>query len=340
MSSMISDPADPTASLPDARARDAVRWAVSCAGGGPFATAVASADASFRRYFRISSASGTWIVMDAPPEHEDNDAFVHVAGLMRDAGLRVPEIHAADLDRGFLLISDLGTRTYLQAMNEDNAADYFGRAGEALICWQGATRPGTLPEYDRALLLRETGLFAEWFLGRHLGVILTDDERAALNAVEDLLADRALAQGRVYVHRDYMPRNLMDGADAPGIIDFQDAVIGPVSYDAVSLYRDAFASWPPGLVADGLGRLHERACAAGLPVPAARGDFLADCDWMGLQRHLKVLGIFARLTLRDGKPRYLADTPRFIDYVMQVVPRYPELAPLRAIFERHVLSRA
>lgn len=331
---------DPCARLPDARAVAAVRWAAAQGRGVLETAASASADASFRRYFRIHLDGRSYIVMDAPPEQEDSRPFIKIALLMSEAGLRVPEVHAADLGQGFLLLSDLGTRTYLEVMDAGNAAEYFGRARAALLRWQLATRPGVLPDYSEALLLRETGLFAEWYLGRHLGATLEADEAAALAEVERRLAARALAQPQVFVHRDFMPRNLMDGDEQAGVLDFQDAVLGPVSYDVISLYRDAFASWPADLVHDELGRYHDAARAAGIPVPERREDFLADCDWMGLQRHLKVLGIFARLSLRDGKPKYLADTPRFVDYVMQVAPRYPELQPLAALMERHVLPRA
>lgn len=342
---MTSDPLEQISEqiseqLPDQRAADAVRWAAAQRGGTLGWAAPASTDASFRRYFRMRLGGISYIVMDAPPEQEDSRPFIQVAELMREAGLRVPAIHAADLGRGFLLLSDLGRQTYLERMDADNAADYFARAQAALLRWQAASRPGVLPEYDATLLQRETGLFANWYLERHLAVSLSAGERAALEAVEARLTERALAQARVFVHRDFMPRNLMDGdGDEAGVLDFQDAVYGPVSYDIISLYRDAFASWPEVLVREGLTRYHEQARAAGIPVPVSREDFLADCDWMGLQRHLKVLGIFARLTLRDGKPKYLADTPRFIDYVMQVAPRYPELQPLAELMQRHVLPR-
>ena len=332
-------PDAPVAQLPDARSIAAVRWAAAQGRGVLEAAAPASADASFRRYFRIYLDGCSYIVMDAPPEQEDSRPFIKIALLMREAGLRVPEVHAADLGQGFLLLGDLGTRTYLEVMNAGNAGAYFGRARAALLRWQAATRPGALPDYSEALLRRESGLFAEWYLGRHLSVTLEAEEAAALAEVERLLARRALAQPQVFVHRDFMPRNLMDGDEQAGVLDFQDAVLGPVSYDAISLYRDAFASWPAELVEEELARYHEQARAAGIPVPEARADFFADCDWMGLQRHLKVLGIFARLGLRDGKRKYLEDTPRFVDYVMQVAPRYRELQPLAALMARRVLPR-
>jgi len=322
--------------LPDERARAAIAWAAERMDAPLTAAAPASADASFRRYFRIHTAAGSRIVMDAPPAYEDSTPFLRVAELMQQAGLRVPVVYAADLEQGFLLLSDLGTRTFLDVMTADNATHYFSLAQDALLKWQEASRDGVLPPYSAALLERELALFNEWYLARHLQVSLSAAEHEALNRVQRALVERALAQGQVFVHRDYMPRNLMDGETA-GVIDFQDAVFGPISYDAISLYRDAFASWPEERVQEGLAQYHSVACARGLSVPAARAEFLTDCDWMGLQRHLKVLGIFARLTLRDGKPKYLADTPRFVHYVMAVAAHHPTLRPLADIMERHVL---
>lgn len=322
--------------LPDTRARAAVAWAAQRMDAPLTAAAPASADASFRRYFRIHTAADSRIVMDAPPAYEDSTAFLRVAELMQQAGLRVPTVFAADLEQGFLLLSDLGTRTFLDVMTADNAAHYFGLAQAALLTWQQASRSDVLPAYSAALLQRELALFNEWYLGRHLQVSLSTTEHEGLNGVQQALVDRALAQGQVYVHRDFMPRNLMDGA-AAGVIDFQDAVFGPISYDAISLYRDAFVSWPEEVVREGLARYHAAARRCALPVPEAREDFVKDCDWMGLQRHLKVLGIFARLTLRDGKPKYLADTPRFVHYAMTVAGHDPALRPLADILERHVL---
>ncbi|MDR3415956.1 MAG: phosphotransferase [Nevskia sp.] len=331
MSDSDSFSADPRA----AQARD---WACRVLGLGRAEFAPASADASFRRYFRLCAEGRSWIVMDAPPAHEDCRPFVHVAGLMRAAGVHVPDVLAQDLEAGFLLLSDLGTQTFLEVIGESNAKDLFGAAIDALVAWQGASRPGMLPEYDEALLRRELKLFPDWYLGRHLGVSLVAAEHEALESVFRRLVESALEQPRVYVHRDYMPRNLMLSQPNPGVLDFQDAVFGPIAYDPICLFKDAFLSWPAPLVAWGLRRYHERAGRAGLPVPEWE-RFRSDCDWIGLQRHLKVLGIFARLTHRDGKPKYVADTPRFVRYVMDVAPRYPKLAPLGTLFERHVLPR-
>ncbi|MBV8062767.1 MAG: phosphotransferase [Nevskia sp.] len=322
----------------DTRAAQAYRWACGVLSLSQAGFAPASADASFRRYFRIHDRARSWIVMDAPPAKEDCRPFLHVDALMHQAGLHVPQILGQDLEAGFLLLSDLGTQTMLQAIEPGNADALFRDAIDALIVWQRASRPGELPPYDEALLRRELNLFPEWYLGRHLGLALDAAEQAALAGQFQLLIDAALAQPQVYVHRDYMPRNLMLSTPNPGVLDFQDAVHGPLAYDPICLFKDAFVSWPAARVEWGLHTYHERATAAGLPVPPW-AQFRRDCDWIGLHRHLKVIGIFARLTHRDGKPRYLADTPRFVRYVMEVLPAYPELAPLRGLFEKHVLTR-
>jgi aminoglycoside/choline kinase family phosphotransferase len=337
-----------TASPPpaDPRADQARVWACAALALPDATFAPASADASFRRYFRLGYGGRSWIVMDAPPQHEDCRPFVRIAALLSEAGVHVPAVLAQDLEQGFLLLDDLGTQTFLDVIRElpPGAASearidaLFEAAIGALVTWQRASRPGVLPLYDEALLRRELNLFPEWYLGRHLGLSLEDADAAALEGVFRALIDAALAQPRVYVHRDYMPRNLMLSQPNPGVLDFQDAVHGPLAYDAVSLFRDAFWSWPAARVEWGLRRYHATATAAGLPVPEW-GRFKRDCDWIGLQRHLKVAGIFARLTLRDGKPKYLADTPRFVRYIMEVAPAYAELAPLAALFEKHVLPR-
>jgi aminoglycoside/choline kinase family phosphotransferase len=293
----------------------------------------ASEDASFRRYFRVSAKGATWIVMDAPPEREDCNPFIKVAALMRVAGLHVPEVLAQDLARGFLLLSDLGTTTYLRALDECNADALFSDAIDALIRWQLASRPGVLPPYDEALLKRELELFPEWYLGRHLGSPPDAEQRQRLDAVFSRLVAASLAQPRVYVHRDYMPRNLMVSTPNPGVLDFQDAVYGPITYDVVSLFRDAFRSWPEERVIDWAARYWARAKRAGLPVDPDFGAFYRDFEWMGLQRHLKVLGIFARIHYRDGKPGYLDDTPRFLDYARPVAERYSELRGLVSVLD-------
>jgi hypothetical protein len=314
-------------------------WVAATLGTGDFALAPASADASFRRYFRITPARphhgrATLIAMDAPPPMEDCRPFVHVAGLLVAAGVHAPEVLAADLAHGFLLLTDLGTRTYLDALDAATAPPLYRDACASLVRWQLATRPGELPPYDEALLARELGLFPEWYVGRHLGVALTADETAALNATFRLLLDHNLALPRVYVHRDYHSRNLMVCAGAnPGVLDFQDAVEGPIAYDLVSLLRDAYVAWPEELQIDWAARYWDDARRAGLPVGADFGAFWRDFEWMGVQRQLKVLGIFARLCHRDGKAGYLDDMPRVMAYLRGACGRYRALEPLLALLD-------
>lgn len=308
-----------------------------------YAIAPASADASFRRYFRITPQAPafgerTLVAMDAPPPNEDCRPFVHVAQLLHDAGLNAPRILAQDLERGFLLLSDLGTQTYLSVIDAANANELFDAATDALVQWQLATRPGALPPYDHALLRRELQLFPDWYIAVHLRATLGSDERAALeNVFETLIADH-LAQPQVFVHRDYMPRNLMVSRPNPGVLDFQDAVVGPIAYDVVSLFKDAFVSWPEEAVLDWTIRYWEKARRAKLPVDPDFSAYFRAFEWMGLQRHLKVLGIFSRIRHRDGKPGYVEDTPRFLAYAKPVAGRYRELAPLARLLER--LERA
>ena len=312
------------------------RWLAAQLPAG-FTLAPASEDASFRRYFRASLDDGrTFVVMDAPPDKEDCRPFVHVAHLLRDAGVNAPEVLAQDLEQGFLLLTDLGTRTYLHELSPQNATLLFSDATDTLIKWQLATRTGELPPYDEALLLREMNLFPDWYVARHLKTDLSPARKADLEKIFELLTCSALAQPAVYVHRDYMPRNLMVSQPNPGVLDFQDAVIGPITYDAVSLVRDAFVSWEEEQVLDWTVRYWERAKKAKLPVDRDFGEFWRAFEWMGLQRHLKVLGIFARINYRDGKPKYLSDTPRFLRYAREVSKRYNALAPLlRLLDELH-----
>ncbi|SNR65461.1 hypothetical protein SAMN05192560_0398 [Methylobacillus rhizosphaerae] len=309
-------------------------WLHQSLQGKPYHLTTASADASFRRYFRVHLEDGTTLIaMDAPPPQEDCRPFVKVASLLRDAGLNVPGIMAEELEQGFLLLTDLGSQTFLDVLNEDNADGLFRDAIDALVSWQLVSKPGILPEYDAALLRRELDLFPEWYVARHLNIELDDSQRNTLEGAFNVIIKHNLAQPSVYVHRDYMPRNLMVSTPSPGILDFQDAVYGPISYDVASLFKDAFISWEEERVLDGVIRYWEKARKAGLPVHADFGDFYRDVEWMGLQRHLKVLGIFARINYRDGKPRYLADTPRFVSYVRQVCGRYGELRPLLRLFD-------
>ena len=303
--------------------------------GARFALTPASEDASFRRYFRARLDDGrSFVVMDAPPDKEDCRPFLHVARLLRAAGVHAPEVHAQDLAQGLLLLSDLGERTYLAVIDDSNAPALFADATEALIRWQLATQEGELPPYDEALLRREMRLFPDWYVARHLGRELNYQQKQTLEDIFALLARSALAQPKVYVHRDYMPRNLMVSDPNPGVLDFQDAVMGPIAYDVVSLMRDAFVTWDDERVLDWSVRYWEKAKKAGLPVDPDFGEFWRALEWMGLQRHLKVLGIFARIRYRDGKPKYLAYTPRFLRYARDVAGRYAALSPLIRLFDQ------
>ena len=296
----------------------------------------ASADASFRRYLRIDAASGTRIIMDAPPDKEDSQPFVDIAQLMAKAGLNVPQVLEWDVAHGFLLLSDLGDKTMMQTMVRDNPQANHGnymQAVDALITWQLASKPGVLPPYDAALLRRELALFPDWYLTCHRGIAVQGDLKNTLDAAFSEIVKQNLGWPCAYVHRDFMPRNLMEG-NPPGILDFQDAVYGPITYDIASLMRDAFLTWEEDFVLDITIRYWEKARKAGLPVGDDFGEFYRGVEWMGLQRHLKIAGIFARLTLRDGKPQYLADTPRFIDYIRTTCNRYRELKPLLRLIDR------
>lgn len=308
-------------------------WAREALGGQPVELAPASADASFRRYFRVRAGAQSWIIMDAPPEQEDCAPFIQVAGLLRAAGLHAPEVLAHDPAQGFLLLTDLGAQTYLDVLDEGNADALFADAVQALLQWQQASRPRVLPSYDRALLRRELDLFPDWYLDRHLHRHLTTGERHTLAATFTLLEDSALAQPQVFVHRDFMPRNLMVSAPNPGILDFQDAVLGPITYDVLSLFKDAFISWPAERLDKWLRDYWQQARKRGLPVPEPFTEFQRAFDWMGVQRHLKVIGIFARICHRDGKPQYLKDVPRFFTYIREVAPRYTEFTPLLKLLD-------
>ena len=301
----------------------------------PYTLAPASADASFRRYFRVSLPERSLIVMDAPPEHEDCRPFIHVAELFRDAGVRVPHILAQDLQQGFLLLTDLGGTTYLDALNADeSAADtLYMAAAAALINIQLASRPAVLPDYDEALLLREMRLFPDWYVSKHLQTELTPAQAEVLDGVFDLILRNNLAQSKVFVHRDYHSRNLMAGGDEPGILDFQDAVYGPITYDLVSLFKDAYIHWEEERVLDWTIRYWEKAKKAGLPVSRDFAEFYRDFEWMGAQRHIKVLGIFARLCHRDGKENYLKDMPLVMAYLRKTSERYRELGPLLKLLD-------
>ncbi len=356
----------------------------------PGSVRLASADASFRRYFRVDGQDATtsFIIMDAPPAQEDCAPFVHVADLMRGAGVQAPRVLAWDEPLGFMLLSDLGAQTMMDAIGppaaveaiaQPTAADHalYLQAVDVLVQWQLASKPGVLPPYDDTLLSRELGLFPDWYVAKHRGIVLTAGQQDTLaKAFQQIKASslNSLDGAQVFVHRDFMPRNLMvktDCVDAPsgqsqpgprdwlcqtagaadpsggsephavgsvgaislGVLDFQDAVYGPISYDIASLMRDAFLSWDEDFVLDVTVRYWQQARKAGLPVGDDFGEFYRAVEWMGLQRHLKILGIFARLTLRDGKPKYLADTPRFIRYARATCSRYRPLGPLMVLLD-------
>ena len=300
----------------------------------------ASMDAGFRSYWRAQPVvagglANSVIVMDSPPDKEDVRPWLHIRDLLDAGGVRVPRVLARDVEAGFLLLEDLGADTYLHVIDAGNADALFDDAVTQLLKLQAIAPPADLPAYDEALLARELRLFDEWFCGRHLGMTLDCADMDALDAAYRVLIDAALTQPQVLVHRDFMPRNLMPAIDGPAVLDFQDAVRGPIAYDALSLFKDAFLSWPEQRVDAWLDRYHARAHEAGLPVPAL-ARFRRDADLIGMQRHLKVIGIFARLHHRDHKPKYLADVPRFLAYLDEVLPKYPELAGLQHFIEHKV----
>lgn len=294
----------------------------------PATLTAASSDASFRRYFRWEGAGRSFIVMDAPPPQENCKPFVDIAFLLAKSGINVPKIYAEDLERGFLLLNDLGNKTYLDVIDSENADDLFKDALQALLAFQQLPMVAPLPSYDVALLRRELELFPEWYVKRELGIEFDSAQQALWQQVSDLLIDSALAQPKVLVHRDYMPRNLMLSEPNPGVLDFQDAVYGPVTYDVTCLFKDAFLSWPEERVRGWLEDYWQQAGALDIPVQPDFEEFLRASDLMGVQRHLKVIGIFARICHRDGKPRYLGDVPRFFAYIDAVIARRPELAEL------------
>jgi aminoglycoside/choline kinase family phosphotransferase len=313
------------------------RWLEAQLGHAPVEKQPASCDASFRRYWRVQHGGRSLIVMDAPPEREDSARFVRIARRLQAIGLNVPEILAQDLTRGFLLMGDLGRESYLDRLDAENADDLYGDALEALVRLQARAPRGDLPPYDEPLLRRELGIFTEWLLDRMLGLSLDEGLKPVLGAIWDALVANALEQPQVWVHRDYHSRNLMAAPPRPGILDFQDAVVGPVTYDLVSLLRDCYIAWPPERVHAWSHGYFERAARAGILRRADAGRFQRWMDLMGVQRHLKAAGIFARLKLRDGRPGYLRDIPRTLGYVTAVAAAYPELQPLADLIDEQVL---
>lgn len=313
-------------------------WIAQVSPAAVVAIAPASADASFRRYFRVvlddditlpdGRHARTLIAMDAPPPRENCAPFVAVASLLSAAGVNAPAVLAQDLSRGYLLLTDLGDRTYLDALNEADAPRLYRDASDTLVRWQLASRDGVLPAYDAALLLHELQLFPDWYISKHLGYVLDDAERAVLDTAFGRIIANNVAQAQVFVHRDYHSRNLMVSDPNPGVLDFQDAVHGPITYDLVSLLRDAYIAWDEAQQIDWAARYWQSARAAGLPMREDFGEFWRDFEWMGVQRQLKVLGIFARLCHRDGKRAYLADMPRVMGYLRGACSRYQGLGPL------------
>jgi aminoglycoside/choline kinase family phosphotransferase len=342
----LSTPTDPEAiDWPDPNRQAAfARWLATIAPAHGLAVRslrAASSDASFRRYFRIDGSTGSFVVMDAPPPLEDVRPFIGVAALLHDAGLNAPRVLAQDVAHGFLLLTDLGSRLYLGALQEAAASDDTARrealmrdAIHALTQWQRRGNASMLPAYDDALLRRELALFPQWCVTRECGVTWQPGETRQWEQACDLLVASALAQPTVAVHRDFMPRNLMvTQENNPGILDFQDAVRGPVTYDLASLLRDAFISWDEELEIDWAVRYWQAARKAGIGLPDDFGEFWRQVEWTGLQRHLKVLGIFCRLKHRDGKPKYSEDLPRFFNYAHKVAARYNALRPLSRLLE-------
>ena len=293
----------------------------------PFTLQSASADASFRRYFRVSFKDQTLIAMDAPPQQEDCTPFLLAAGILAATGVHVPKIVAQNLNQGFLLLSDLGDTTFLQALNNqvDSADQLYGDAIDALIKLQLSQQVEGLPGYDEALLLKELNLFPDWYVAKHLRVAITEKQQAVLQSIFTRIIQNNIAQPRVLVHRDFHSRNLMVTSPNPGIIDFQDAVVGPITYDLVSLFKDAYIRWDEERILDWMIRYWEKARKAGLPVSTDFAEFYRDFEWMGVQRHIKILGVFSRLYYRDGKENYLDDMPLVMEYLRKTCKRYREL---------------
>ncbi len=319
----------------DDRATLRLHWARHALGNADAGLERASTDAGFRSYWRSVGATPSRIVMDSPPDREDVRPWLRVRDLLDAGAVRVPQVLARHIDAGFLLLEDLGGPTVAQLINDANADAHMDAAITQLLRLQSLALPADFPVFGEALLQRDAGLFEDWFIRRHLGIELDCGDSERLELAQRRLMDNALAQPRVPTHRDYMPRNLMPVEGGPAVLDFQDLVLGPIAYDPVSLLRDAFLSWPEARVDGWLRRYHARAIEAGLPVPALE-TFLRDADWCGVQRHLKILGIFARLHHRDGKPRYIQDAPRFFSYLDAVVPKYRELDPLRELLDRTI----
>jgi aminoglycoside/choline kinase family phosphotransferase len=343
LTSTHSTAADPSQPASDPRLQQLRRWVEQLFGSQDFLIAPASADASFRRYFRVTREGQTWIAMDAPPDKENMEPYIRVANMLVEVGVNAPRVLHTNAEEGFLLNTDLGSRTYLTEIDAGGDVDkLYHDAMDALVQIQANRAHGpALPAYDEALLRREMLLFPEWFIGRHLQLHLDASETAALQIAFDALVKESLAQPRVFVHRDYHSRNLMVAGGKfgtnPGILDFQDAVYGPVTYDLVSLLRDCYVAWPAERVDEWLSRFREVARAVGVDTGPDQKTFQRWFDFMGVQRHLKAIGIFARLWHRDGKAGYLKDIPRTLNYVRVAGASYPELSALRSLIDTRVM---
>ncbi len=324
---------------PDSRLARLHEWIKEITGDAPYTLKPASGDASFRRYFRLQSEYGQYIAVDAPPEKEANAAFIKVTHLLEAEGLPVPHVHYSLLDSGYFLLDDFGDTLLLDILNAENADTLYNNALEALTILQQIPA-GSLPDYNQELLLQEMELFRQWFLNRLLAVELSNSRHQSLNEVFTHLKNNALDQPQVFVHRDYHSRNLMQiDASWPGIIDYQDAVCGPLTYDAVSLLRDCYIEWPSAQVQTWALGYKNKLLKKDMITPIEDETFLKWFDLMGIQRHLKAIGIFARLNLRDNKPAYLQDIPRTLDYIKTIAPRYPETRGLADFINEKVFYR-
>ena len=326
--------------MEDLRLQQLSQWARTQPGLDNGDLSVASADASFRRYFRVTTDTQSYVLMDAPPDKEDTGPFTDITHRLELSGLPVPHIHALDSQRGFLMLDDFGNTSLLSMLDQTNVDHWYTLALSQLLPLQGSDT-SDLPLYDQGMLLREMELFREWFLGVHLGLELSDDESVALDQAFETLAASALKQPTAFVHRDYHSRNLMVvNEQTLGIIDYQDAVLGPVTYDAVSLLRDCYVSWPQPKVESFALQFKQQLEDAGMLSAYDDVTFMRWFDLMGTQRHLKAIGIFARLNHRDRKPGYLSDIPRTLNYVLECAERHTELEGLAALVKKHnIVSR-
>jgi len=323
----------------DKRKQRLIKWLTEVFSTTKFSCEPASSDASFRRYFRVQLDGQSFVVMDAPPSHEDCTSFLDIASILSNNGINAPVIFHQSLEKGFLVLSDFGSTSFLDHLSDLTADQLYDDAVQALHAMHEISlKDISIPRYDLNLLLREMELFEDWFVNQLLGVGLSDEDKNALHVVKEQLAQSALEQPQVFVHRDYHSRNLMlTQHDNPGIIDFQDAVVGPMTYDLVSLYRDCYIAWPDAKVYAWLDQFCQQRQQRGCLDSFDKAQFHQWFDWMGVQRHLKAIGIFSRLLLRDSKEGYLKDIPRTLAYITAVCARYEKLQPLVKLIEKHQL---